>query len=200
MFTGIVETLARVEEIRQEGTNTVFTLSSPISSEFSVDQSISHNGVCLTVTKVEGDRHEVVAVEETLQRSNLGEWEVGHEVNLERSVRMSDLMDGHMVQGHVDDMGICKKVEERDGSWLYTFSYAPKHAHLLVNKGSISINGTSLTVIEPTDREFLVTIIPYTYDHTTFKHIQPGDKVNLEFDIIGKYLARYLERLDHLHR
>lgn len=200
MFTGIVETLGRVEEVRQEGTNTVFRIQSSIASSLKVDQSVSHNGVCLTVTDIQGDTHEVVAVEETLKRSNLGTWEKGVEVNLERSVKMSSLMDGHMVQGHVDDQGVCEQVEERDGSWLFTFSFNPKDAHLLVNKGSISINGTSLTVIEPSDDQFQVTIIPYTYENTTFKHIKEGDKVNLEYDIIGKYLARYLDRIEHLKR
>lgn len=200
MFTGIVETMGRVEEVRQEGTNTIFRIHSSISSSCKVDQSISHNGVCLTVTQIAGDTHEVVAVEETLKRSNLGSWQPGVAMNLERSVRMSDLMDGHMVQGHVDDQGVCEAIDERDGSWLYTISYAPKYAHLLVNKGSISINGTSLTVIEPSADRFQVTIIPYTYTHTTFQFLRQGDKVNLEFDIIGKYLARYLDRLDHIQR
>jgi len=198
MFTGIVETLGRVEEVRQEGSNTVFRIHSSISSSLKIDQSVSHNGVCLTVTDIQGDTHEVVAVEETLKRSNLGTWVKGVEVNLERSVKLSSFMDGHLVQGHVDDQGMCLHVEERDGSWLFTFSFNPKDAHLLVNKGSICINGTSLTVIEPSDDQFQVTIIPYTYANTTFKHIKKGDKVNLEYDIIGKYLARYLERVAHL--
>lgn len=195
MFTGIVEDLGTVIARQQEGKNTVFRIQSAISAGLKVDQSISHNGVCLTVTAVEGDIHEVVAVDETLQRTNLQTWAVGDRVNLERAVRMSDLMDGHMVQGHVDDVGICEAIEEQEGSWLFTFAFQPAHAHLMVDKGSISMNGISLTVIKPTDNQFQVAIIPYTFSHTICQYMKVGDQVNLEFDIIGKYLARYLDRL-----
>lgn len=195
MFTGIVEELGTVVARQQEGKNTVFRIQSALSVAMQVDQSISHNGVCLTVTAVVDDIHEVVAVDETLQRTNLQTWAVGNQVNLERAVRMSDLMDGHMVQGHVDDVGICEAIEEQAGSWLFTFSFDPAHAHLLVDKGSISMNGISLTVIKPTDNRFQVAIIPYTFSHTICQSMKVGDQVNLEFDIIGKYLARYLDRL-----
>lgn len=195
MFTGIVEELGTVVARQQEGKNTVFRIQSALSAAMQVDQSISHNGVCLTVTAVVDDIHEVVAVDETLQRTNLQTWAVGDQVNLERAVRMSDLMDGHMVQGHVDDVGICEAIEEQEGSWLFTFSFDPSHAHLLVDKGSISMNGISLTVIKPTDNRFQVAIIPYTFSHTICQSMKVGDQVNLEFDIIGKYLARYLDRL-----
>lgn len=194
MFTGIIEAVGRVESIRREGSNVHFSFSSPISEELSVDQSVAHNGVCLTVVAQQGDCHTVTAVEETLKRSNLGDLKEGHIVNLERAMRSGDRLDGHLVQGHVDEKGICTQVEERDGSWYFHFEYQPSPQHLLVDKGSICINGVSLTVVAPRENRFSVAIIPYTYHHTNFKDIRVGQAVNLEFDILGKYIAAHLER------
>lgn len=195
MFTGIVEAIGTVDAIRQEGKNTVFTISSPISSVLAIDQSVSHDGVCLTVTAVTDDTHEVVAVEETKLRSTVGRWSAGYAVNLERSLRLNDRLDGHLVQGHVDAIGKVQDIVFREGSWLFTFQYDERFKHLLVDKGSITINGTSLTLIQPSAHTFQVTIIPYTFEHTNFGRLVPGHSVNLEFDIIGKYLARYLDQL-----
>lgn len=194
MFTGIIEAMGRVETIRTEGSNVHLTIASPISSELRVDQSVAHNGVCLTVVDVADGRHTVTAVEETLRRSNLGELREGGRVNLERAMLAGARLDGHLVQGHVDDKGRCIEVEERDGSWSYRFTYQPGPEHLLVDKGSVCINGVSLTVVNPSGDQFSVAIIPYTYEHTTFRDMQPGDAVNLEFDILGKYIAAHLER------
>ncbi len=191
MFTGIIETLGKVEAIQKEGTNVHFTLSSSISNELKVDQSVSHNGVCLTVVQVEEGKHVVTAIEETLVRSNIGDWKIGSLVNLERAMLANARLDGHIVQGHVDGTGTCISVKSVDGSWYFTFQYKPSKEHLLVDKGSICINGVSLTVVNPQDDEFSVAIIPYTYEHTTFKAIEKGTTINLEFDIIGKYIARY---------
>ncbi|HMO40641.1 MAG TPA: riboflavin synthase [Saprospiraceae bacterium] len=191
MFTGIIETLGIVRHIRHEGTNVHFTIESPIAAELKIDQSVAHNGVCLTVVAVAGDTHTVTAVEETLLRSNLGAWQEGSLVNLERAMLANARLDGHIVQGHVDATGECIAVDMRDGSWYYRFRFVPTEEHLLVDKGSVCVNGVSLTVVAPQEDVFSVAIIPYTYQHTTFKTLQPGDRVNLEFDIIGKYIARY---------
>jgi riboflavin synthase len=198
MFTGIVETTGTILAIEEQGTNRVFTIQSPISNELKIDQSVSHDGVCLTVTQVEADRHTVVAVQETLERSALSLWQVGRAINLERSVRLSDRLDGHLVQGHVDDTGQVLSVTSREGSWWIEIKYSIAHAALLVPKGSICINGVSLTVNEPGMDSFAVTIIPYTWEHTTFHQLREGDLVNLEFDVVGKYLARKLEVLNHV--
>ncbi len=192
MFTGIIEDLAQVEQIEREGTNVHFTLRSRISDELHIDQSVAHDGVCLTVVARGESTHTVTAVEETLQRSTLGDWQPGGLVNLERSMRADGRLDGHLVQGHVDRTGICTEVEDRDGSWYFRFQYTPSPEHLLVDKGSICINGVSLTVVEPLDDRFSVAIIPYTYEHTNFHRLRPGHRVNLEFDVIGKYIARHL--------
>ena len=192
MFSGIVEALGKVEAITDEGTNKQFTISSPISGSTYIDQSITHNGVCLTVIKVGENTHDVVAVKETLDKSNLGEIKIGSLVNLEKSITANKLLDGHIVQGHVDTTAICKSVKDVEGSWYYTFGYNSEDAHLLVNKGSVTINGVSLTVIDPTSDSFSVAIIPYTYEHTNFKTLRSGSKVNIEYDIIGKYVARQL--------
>ncbi len=194
MFTGIIEAMGRVETIRPEGSNVHLTIASPISSELRVDQSVAHNGVCLTAVEVAEDRHTVTAVEESLRRSNLGDLREGSLVNLERAMLAGARLDGHLVQGHVDNKGRCLEVEERDGSWYFHFEYRPSPEHLLVDKGSICINGVSLTVVAPQDDRFSVAIIPYTYEHTNFRQLQPGDAVNLEFDILGKYIAAHLER------
>jgi riboflavin synthase len=193
MFTGIIESLGTIERIEREGTNVHFTISSPISTELKVDQSLSHNGVCLTVTAQKAGNHIVTAIEETLLKTNLGDWQVGKKVNLERAMLASARLDGHIVQGHVDTTGVCIGREDRDGSWVYTFRFKPTPQYFVVDKGSICINGVSLTVVAPQLDTFSVAIIPYTFEHTTFHELHVGDRVNLEFDIIGKYLARYFE-------
>lgn len=192
MFTGIIETAGRVVAMQQEGSNVHFTIASDISPQLKVDQSLAHNGVCLTVTALGEGTHTVTAIEETLQRSNLGRLCPGDALNLERAMRSDGRLDGHIVQGHVDTTGICTGVEELEGSWYFHFEYAPNPDHLLVDKGSVCVNGVSLTVVNPTEKTFSVAIIPYTYEHTNFKAIRPGDTVNLEFDVIGKYIARYV--------
>ncbi|NRB62251.1 MAG: riboflavin synthase [Saprospiraceae bacterium] len=191
MFTGIIESLGTVTALKSEGSNVHLTVTSTISNELKIDQSLSHNGVCLTVVHQDGDSHTVTAIEETLKRTNLCQLKVGDQVNLERAMVSNGRLDGHIVQGHVDSTGICKQVTEVDGSWYYRFSYNPTEEHLLVDKGSVCINGVSLTVVEPLDNTFSVAIIPYTYAHTTFRSIKPGDQINLEFDILGKYIAKY---------
>ncbi|SDL32649.1 riboflavin synthase [Catalinimonas alkaloidigena] len=192
MFTGIVETLARLTQLRDEGTNRIFTFETELATEFKIDQSISHNGVCLTVTQIADRQYEVLAVEETLQKSNLGKLCPGDAVNLERCMPAHGRFDGHIVQGHVDQTGTCTRVESRDGSWLYDFAYDASTGNLTVEKGSIAINGVSLTVFHSEADAFRVTIIPYTYQHTTFQFLQEGDTVNLEFDILGKYIQKIM--------
>ena len=192
MFTGIIEAQGRVERIEREGTNVHFTISSTVSDELKIDQSIAHDGVCLTVVAMTPGQHTVTAIEETLLRTRLGEWQEGTTVNLERAMKSNARLDGHMVQGHVDKTGECISVDDRDGSWYYRFRYEAAPEHLLVDKGSICVNGVSLTVVNPTVDEFSVAIIPYTYEHTNFHQLQVGSKINLEFDIIGKYIARHL--------
>jgi riboflavin synthase len=192
MFTGIIESLGRVADIRKEGSNLHFRVESSLSHELKIDQSISHNGVCLTVVDCDAQSHLVTAVEETLRLTSLGSWRVGDAVNLERAMLWQNArLDGHLVQGHVDKMGACTGIEDRDGSWYFHFQYVPSEEHLLVNKGSICVNGVSLTVVNPQEDGFSVAIIPYTYEHTTFKELKVGDPVNLEFDVIGKYIAQY---------
>lgn len=192
MFTGIIEALGKVEKIEQEGSNVHFTFSSPITDQLKIDQSVSHNGVCLTVVALQDQQYTVTAIQETLDKSNLGQLQLGDSVNLERAMVAGSRLDGHMVQGHVDTTGQCIKVEELDGSWYYHFKYEPSPEHLLVDKGSICINGVSLTVVKAEGNDFSVAIIPYTYEHTTFKQLQADDQVNLEFDVIGKYIAKYM--------
>lgn len=191
MFTGIIEALGEVQSIETEGSNIHFRIKSEISKELKVDQSVSHNGVCLTVVHQDDHSHRVTAVQETLKRSNLGHISTGSLLNLERAIKANSRLDGHIVQGHVDTTGICQEVKEINGSWYYSFRYRPDQGFLLVDKGSICINGVSLTVVEPVDDRFGVAIIPYTYHHTNFRELQAGDQVNLEFDILGKYIARY---------
>ena len=193
MFTGIIESLGTIVKVEKEGTNVHFSLESPVSKELKIDQSLSHNGVCLTVTAQNTDSHTVTAIEETLLKTNLGTWSVGDKVNLERAMMAGGRLDGHMVQGHVDTTGICIGREDRDGSWFFTFQYKPTPQYILVDKGSICVNGVSLTVVSPTNDTFSVAIIPYTFEHTTFQDIHLGSVINLEFDIIGKYMARYFE-------
>ncbi|MEY2904879.1 MAG: hypothetical protein RJA52_895 [Bacteroidota bacterium] len=196
MFTGIIETLGKVHALKKIGTNTEIEIQSEISSSLKVDQSVSHNGVCLTVTQVIGNIHKVVAIEETMFRSNLGNLSIGEFVNLERAMQANQRMDGHIVQGHVDDVVECVEIKETNGSWYFTFSYPKEQEHLLVDKGSICINGVSLTLIKPEKGMFSVAIIPYTYEHTTFRNIKMGELVNIEYDILGKYVARYMEKIN----
>ena len=191
MFTGIIRSLGTIQKIEQEDANYHFTVQSPISRELKIDESVSHNGVCLTVVSQEADTHTVTAILETLERSNLGKLSVNDNINLERAMLANARLDGHIVQGHVDTTAQCISVKEADGSWYYSFRYTPTDELLLVDKGSICINGISLTVVEPVDDTFSVAIIPFTYEHTTFKTLKAGDTVNLEFDILGKYIAKY---------
>ncbi len=196
MFTGIVETMANVVRIEKEGSNIHFTLKTPIARELKVDQSMAHDGVCLTVVRVdhEAETYTVTAIQETLDRSCLGYWEVGTEVNLERSMRMDGRFDGHIVQGHVDQTATCVKVETFDGSWKYHFEFDPDKGNVTVEKGSITVNGTSLTVVDSEKNGFSVAIIPYTYEMTNFHNFKPGTVVNIEFDVIGKYIARIVKQ------
>lgn len=197
MFSGIVEEAATVVALNKDKGNLHLTLKCSFTNELKVDQSVSHNGVCLTVVSIDGDTYTVTAIQETLDKSNLGLLQVGSKVNLERSMLMNGRLDGHIVQGHVDQTAVCTDVTEADGSWYYTFEYAfdkemAKKGYMTVDKGSVTVNGVSLTVVEPTDNSFKVAIIPYTYEFTNFHQIEKGTVVNLEFDIIGKYISRIL--------
>jgi riboflavin synthase len=193
MFTGIIETLGTVKEISTQGTNKTFWIQSPLSHEFKVDQSIAHNGVCLTVEEVSNDHHRVTAVSETLQKTTLNQWQVGSLINLERSLLPSSRLDGHFVQGHVDTTGTLEKIDPQDGSWELTFSFSKQFAPLIIEKGSISINGISLTAFKVKKSSFRVAIIPYTWHHTNLHILKEEDGVNLEFDMIGKYIIRRSE-------
>jgi riboflavin synthase len=194
MFSGIVEEAAEVVRLKQEQENLHITMRCSFTSELKIDQSISHNGVCLTVVNIETDTYTVTAIKETLEKSNLGLLQVGHKVNLERSTRLDSRLDGHMVQGHVDLTATCTAIEEAEGSWYFSFAYEPKsEEQITVEKGSISVNGVSLTVVNSKDKSFQVAIIPFTYELTNFHQFEVGSVVNLEFDIIGKYIARILK-------
>lgn len=193
MFTGIIETLGKVADIRTEDGNLHFTIESDISGDLKVDQSVSHNGVCLTVVNVAEGRHTVTAIEETLLKSNLGALKTGDLINLERCMQMNGRLDGHIVQGHVDQTARCTVIRELEGSHEFTFDYDPAPGNVTVEKGSVCVNGISLTVIGSADHSFSVAIIPYTYEHTNMKNLRVGDGVNLEFDIIGKYVTRLLK-------
>ena len=195
MFSGIVEAMARVVTVEQDRENKHFTLECPFGHELHIDQSVAHNGVCLTVVSTDGNRYVVTAMDETLRRSNLGEWQEGDMVNVARSMLMNGRLDGHIVQGHVDQTATCVSIEDADGSFIYTFSYesSPEmiaRGYFTVDKGSVTVNGVSLTVCEPTADTFKVCIIPYTYEHTNFHALKVGSKVNIEFDILGKYISR----------
>ncbi|WDF57050.1 riboflavin synthase [Mucilaginibacter sp. KACC 22063] len=194
MFTGIIETLGRVTDLYKDGGNLHITVESTIASELRIDQSVAHNGVCLTVVALADGLHTVTAIEETLNKTNLAYLKAGDEINLERCMQMNARLDGHIVQGHVDQTAVCRSVEEMDGSWVYTFEYDAGIGNVTVEKGSICVNGISLTVVNSTDNGFSVAIIPYTYEHTNLHNIKAGDTVNLEFDIIGKYVARLMKR------
>lgn len=192
MFTGIIESMGQLEALRPEGSNLHLTFSSAFTDELKIDQSLAHNGVCLTVVGIDGKNYTVTAIDETLKRSNLGSLQVGNLVNLERCMSANGRFDGHIVQGHVDTMGTCHSVQEKDGSWEFKIQYPKNPNHITVEKGSITINGVSLTVADSEDDWFSVAIIPYTYEHTSFRELKPGDLVNLEFDVVGKYVARIL--------
>lgn len=190
MFTGIIETLGSVTKLIKEQENIHFSLQSEITHELKIDQSVAHNGVCLTVVKIESNEYTVTAIKETIDKSNIGDLEVGDEVNLERAMKLGDRLDGHIVQGHVDQTGVCKNIKNEDGSTVFTFEYDASNNNVTIEKGSITVNGVSLTVVNSKENEFSVAIIPYTLEHTTFKNFKVGTKVNLEFDVIGKYVAR----------
>lgn len=190
MFTGIIETLARVDSIEHHGSNTDFWMESDITSELKIDQSVAHNGVCLTVVEIDGRRYRVTAVDETLQKTNLRQWQAGDVINIERSLRLGDRLDGHLVQGHVDSTATCVSKTTLEGSWLFRFRFDEHFAALLIEKGSVCLNGVSLTVFNLSRNELSVTIIPYTYEHTNFHAIETGTIVNIEFDVLGKYLLR----------
>lgn len=194
MFTGIIEAIGQVDSIKEEGTNRHLKISSPISTELKVDQSVSHNGVCLTVTRVGDGFHWVTAIQETLQKSNLGELTEGRKTNLERCMLNNGRFDGHIVQGHVDQVGIVKSIKDENGSWLFDFEYDLSSGNVTVEKGSIAVNGISLTCFNSRPNGFTVAIIPYTFEHTNFHQLKVGDTVNLEFDIIGKYVKRLLSK------
>lgn len=190
MFTGIVECTATISDIVHDGSNIHFTLDSPITAELKVDQSVAHNGVCLTVTQINGNTYRVTAVAETLAKTNLRDWKKGDRINLERSLHIGDRLDGHFVQGHVDTVATCIEKQTLEGSWLFRFRFPAQFAALIIEKGSICINGVSLTVFNVGREEFTVTIIPYTYNHTNFNEINAGSIVNVEFDVLGKYFER----------
>ena len=197
MFTGIIEAMGTVEEVILSGTNRSFWISSPIAPELKIDQSIAHNGVCLTVDEIRPGMHRVTAIDETLQKTHLSHWQPGSRVNLERCLLMGGRLDGHMVQGHVDTVGQCLQVEDRNGSWLFRFGYPASFAPLVIEKGSISLNGISLTVFDVTADAFSVAIIPYTWEHTNMHALQAGHPVNLEFDMVGKYIQRSIQLQKH---
>ena len=194
MFTGIIESIGEITNKVAEGTNVHLTIESDLAGELKVDQSIAHNGVCLTVTKLHNDGFEVTAVAETLLKSNLGKVNVGDKLNLERCMKAGGRFDGHIVQGHVDQTGTCTGVSDQDGSWIFDFEFDPKNGNIVVEKGSICVNGVSLTCFNTTENSFSVAIIPYTYEHTNFHQLKTGDQVNLEFDVIGKYVKKILNK------
>ncbi len=194
MFTGIIENLAKVAKVEKSQSNLEIYIKSTLAGELKVDQSVAHNGVCLTVVEIFGDRtYRVTAIEETIDKTNLGDLTDGDSINLERCMTLGARLDGHIVQGHVDQIGICENIQEKDGSWIYTFSYDTSMENVTVEKGSITVNGTSLTVLNSSKGVFSVAIIPYTYENTVFNTLNKGDRVNLEFDVIGKYVARMME-------
>lgn len=192
MFTGIIETLGKVKHLRREGGNLHITVDCQITSELKIDQSVSHNGVCLTVVSLDESAYTVTAIEETLQKSNLGHLQVGDPINLERAMILGSRLDGHLVQGHVDQTGTCTVIDQKDGSWFFTFEYDQTLNNVTIEKGSITIDGVSLTVVDSEKNSFSVAIIPYTFEHTRFNCYKVGTVVNLEFDVIGKYVARLL--------
>ena len=193
MFTGIVETLGIISDIKKDQENIHLTIQTNITNELKIDQSVAHNGVCLTVVNLFDDKHVVTAIKETIDKTTLGSWQIGDKVNIERAMKLGDRLDGHIVQGHVDQKAICTNVEDKEGSWEYTFEYDTALNNITIEKGSITINGTSLTVVNSKKDSFSVAIIPYTYENTIFHTFEIGTKVNLEFDVVGKYIARMYE-------
>jgi riboflavin synthase len=192
LFTGIIETLGKITQLKREQGNLHISVQSQIAQELKIDQSVAHNGVCLTVVEINNNHHVVTAIDETLQKSNIGDLQVGDLINLERCMQINGRLDGHMVQGHVDQTAVCIALQETNGSWIYTFEYDATKGNLTVEKGSICVNGISLTVVNSKDNSFSVAIIPYTYEHTNLQQVQIGSKINLEFDIIGKYVAKMM--------
>ena len=191
MFTGIIENLSKIKEIKKEGDNLSINFISDIASELKVDQSISHNGICLTVVKIVDKTYSVTAIKETILKSSIQKWKNGDLINIERAMKLGDRLDGHMVQGHVDQTAVCKNIIEEDGSWYFDFEYSASE-NMTIEKGSIAINGVSLTVVNSKENSFSVAIIPYTYNHTNFKNMRIGDMVNIEFDMIGKYITKII--------
>ena len=190
MFTGIIETIGTVTDLKTESKNLHITINSPITKELKIDQSVAHNGVCLTVVKIKDSEYTVTAIKETLDKTNIGNLKINDHVNLERAMKLGDRLDGHIVQGHVDETATCLSVKETNGSWLYTFGYNSDSDNITIEKGSITVNGVSLTVVNSKKNEFSVAIIPYTYEHTNFNAFKKGTIINLEFDVIGKYVSR----------
>ena len=194
MFTGIIEIIGKVENIEKTGTNIHFTMSCPFTNELKIDQSLAHNGCCLTIDQLENNQYRVTAIQETIEKTNLGDWKIGTEVNLERCVLMNGRLDGHIVQGHIDQVGHIKSIENQNGSYLITVGYTESKNFTTVPQGSITLDGISLTVAHSGENEFSVAIIPYTWEHTNLKNLNVGSRVNLEFDIIGKYVAKLLHQ------
>ena len=192
MFTGIIESLSEIKEIKKEGDNLSISFNSSISSELKIDQSISHNGICLTIVDIVDSIYTVTAIKETIIKSSIIDWGVGDLINIERAMKLGDRLDGHMVQGHVDQTAVCTKISEENGSWYFDFKYE-KSENLTIEKGSIAINGVSLTVVNSSINSFSVAIIPYTYNYTNFKNLKPGDLVNIEFDMVGKYISKIIK-------
>ncbi len=190
MFTGIIEAFGKVVNLKKDQENLHLRLDSPLTRELKIDQSLAHNGVCLTVVDTSGDQYTVTAIQETLEKTNLGKLKIGDLVNLERAMMMNSRLDGHIVQGHVDQTGFCSGIDFRQGSWFFDFEYNQHQKNITIEKGSICVNGVSLTVVKSNLNKFSVAIIPYTYDHTNFHQIQKGDAVNIEFDMIGKYISK----------
>ena len=190
MFTGIIETLGIIKDLKKDNSNLTITVSSSITHELKIDQSVAHNGVCLTVIAINNGEYKVTAIKETIEKTNLADWKVGDMLNLERAMKLGDRLDGHIVQGHVDQTGICKSIEDANGSWYFTFEYNSNLNNITIEKGSITVNGVSLTVVNSKEKEFSVAIIPYTFEHTNFKNIKIGTTINLEFDVVGKYVSR----------
>lgn len=193
MFTGIIETLGVVENIQKEQDNLHITIKSSITNELKIDQSVAHNGICLTVVAIDNENYTVTAIKETINKTNIGTWKINDSINLERAMKLGDRLDGHIVQGHVDQIGTCTDIQETNGSWLFTFQYDSLLNNITIEKGSITVNGTSLTVVNSKRNEFSVAIIPYTYEHTNFKTFKKGSVINLEFDVLGKYVKRIQE-------
>ena len=193
MFTGIIETLGIIKEIEKDQENLHLTIESQITHELKIDQSVAHNGICLTVVKINNNNYSVTAIKETIDKTTLGNWKVGEMLNLERAMKLGDRLDGHIVQGHVDQTGTCIDIKEANGSWVFTFEYEGSLNNITIEKGSITVNGTSLTVVNSEQNKFSVAIIPYTFNHTNFNTFKIGTKLNLEFDVIGKYVSRLNE-------